>query len=150
MEIKLIARLAEIMSQHKLTELDITEEKLSIRLCRAETVLPGNFAPVAMEAVPALTAGTIPLAATAPVVDVKIVTINAPMPGTFYGSPSPEAEAFVNEGDTVHCNNVVCIVEAMKVMNEVKAEISGVITKVLVRNASPVEFGQPLFEVKID
>lgn len=148
MEIKIIARLAEIMSQHKLTELDIKEDTLSIRLCRAETQMAGTFIPAPAEPAAAPAAPTAP--AAAPAIDAKIMTINAPMPGTFYSSPSPEAEAFIKEGDIVHSNNVVCIVEAMKVMNEVKAEVNGVVTKVLVRNASPVEFGQPLFEVKMD
>lgn len=152
MEIKIIARLAEIMSLHKLSELDIKEENLSIRLCRAETPIAGTFIPASFETAPAQASALAQaaLAPAAPVVDAKIVTINAPMPGTFYSSPSPEAEAFVKEGDAVHSNNVICIVEAMKVMNEVKAEVNGIVTKVLVRNASPVEFGQPLFEVKID
>jgi acetyl-CoA carboxylase biotin carboxyl carrier protein len=74
-------------------------------------------------------------------------TIDAPIVGTFYVAPAPDADAFVKPGDPVDADTVVCIVEAMKVMNEIKAEKSGVIKKILVDNASPVEFGQPLFEL---
>ena len=71
--------------------------------------------------------------------------ITSPMVGTFYSAPSPDAQAFLKVGDTVSVGAVVCIVEAMKLMNEIESEVSGVVTKVLVDNAQPVEFGQPLF-----
>jgi acetyl-CoA carboxylase biotin carboxyl carrier protein len=74
-------------------------------------------------------------------------TIASPIVGTFYAAPAPDAPPFVKVGDTVDADTVVCIVEAMKVMNEIKAEQCGVIRKVLVDNATPVEFGQPLFEI---
>ncbi|MFW6032924.1 MAG: acetyl-CoA carboxylase biotin carboxyl carrier protein, partial [Phycisphaeraceae bacterium] len=74
-------------------------------------------------------------------------TIDSPMVGTFYSSPTPDAKAFVAVGDTVEPDTVVCIIEAMKVFNEIKAETSGTITKVLVENGQAVEFGQPLFEI---
>jgi acetyl-CoA carboxylase biotin carboxyl carrier protein len=74
--------------------------------------------------------------------------IKSPMIGTFYRSPSPEAAAYVEVGTEVHPETVVCIIEAMKVMNEIKAEARGVITQVMVENAKPVEFGQPLFKIR--
>ncbi|HEY5752970.1 MAG TPA: acetyl-CoA carboxylase biotin carboxyl carrier protein [Chthoniobacterales bacterium] len=74
--------------------------------------------------------------------------ITSPMVGTFYRAPSPEAAAFVGIGDRVTEDTVVCIIEAMKVMNEIKAEVSGVITEVLAENGKPVQFGQPLFKIK--
>ncbi len=76
------------------------------------------------------------------------VAIESPMVGTFYRAPSPDAEPFAQEGDTVDPEKVVCIIEAMKVMNEIKAETSGTIIKILVENGEPVEYGQPLFLVK--
>jgi len=76
------------------------------------------------------------------------VTIESPMVGTFYRAPSPDADAFTKVGDTVDPEKVVCIIEAMKVMNEIKAETSGTILKILVENGEPVEYGQPLFLVK--
>jgi acetyl-CoA carboxylase biotin carboxyl carrier protein len=74
--------------------------------------------------------------------------ITSPMVGTFYSSPSPETPSFVDVGATVNEDTVVCIIEAMKVMNEIKAEARGVITQVMVENAKPVEFGQPLFKIR--
>jgi acetyl-CoA carboxylase biotin carboxyl carrier protein len=79
---------------------------------------------------------------------VRDLEIKSPMIGTFYRSPSPEAAAYVEVGMEVSPDTVVCIIEAMKVMNEIKAEVGGVISQVLVENAKPVEFGQPLFKVK--
>ena len=76
------------------------------------------------------------------------VEIKSPMVGTFYRAPSPEAGNYVEIGAEVHPDTVVCIIEAMKVMNEIKAEVRGVITQVLVDNAKPVEFGQPLFKIR--
>jgi len=70
------------------------------------------------------------------------------MVGTFYGSPSPDAQPFLKPGQEINPDTVVCIIEAMKVMNEIKAEAKGVITQVLVENAKPVEFGQPLFKIR--
>ena len=76
------------------------------------------------------------------------IEIKSPMIGTFYRAPSPEANSYVEIGTEVNPDTVVCIIEAMKVMNEIKAEVKGVITQVLVENAKPVEFGQPLFKTR--
>jgi acetyl-CoA carboxylase biotin carboxyl carrier protein len=76
------------------------------------------------------------------------IEIKSPMIGTFYRSPSPEAGSYVEIGSEVNPDTVVCIIEAMKVMNEIKAEVKGVITQILVENAKPVEFGQPMFKVR--
>jgi acetyl-CoA carboxylase biotin carboxyl carrier protein len=93
------------------------------------------------------------MAAPAPVVTAGAsagneIEVKSPMIGTFYRSPSPESAAYVEVGTEVTPESVVCIIEAMKVMNEIKAEVKGVITQVLVDNAKPVEFGQPLFKVR--
>ncbi len=80
--------------------------------------------------------------------DAKLVNIESPMVGTFYASPSPDSEAYVKPGDSVTAETVVCIIEAMKVMNEIKAEISGTIEKILLSNGQAVEFGQTLFKVR--
>ena len=84
----------------------------------------------------------------APAVATGEIDIKSPMIGTFYRSPSPEAGSYVDSGSEVTSESVVCIIEAMKVMNEIKAEVKGVITQVLVENGKPVEFGQPLFKVR--
>jgi acetyl-CoA carboxylase biotin carboxyl carrier protein len=86
---------------------------------------------------------------TAPAANqAHLLTIEAPMVGTFYRAPSPEAQPFVREGDRVKKGQVVCIVEAMKLMNEIESKIAGRVMKVLVENAQPVEYGQPLFLVE--
>jgi acetyl-CoA carboxylase biotin carboxyl carrier protein len=82
--------------------------------------------------------------------DAGLVAIKSPMVGTFYASPDPNSPNFVSEGSKVRDNTVVCIVEAMKVFNEIKADVSGTIVKVLTRNEAPVEYGQPLFMVRPD
>jgi len=76
------------------------------------------------------------------------VDIKSPMIGTLYRSPSPEASAYIEVGSEVNPDSVVCIIEAMKVMNEIKAEVKGVVTQILIENGKPVEFGQPLFKVR--
>ncbi|HXE43112.1 MAG TPA: acetyl-CoA carboxylase biotin carboxyl carrier protein, partial [Candidatus Baltobacteraceae bacterium] len=83
-----------------------------------------------------------------PAVNTGELEVKSPMIGTFYRSPSPEAAAYVEVGTEVSAETVVCIIEAMKVMNEIKAEVKGVITQVLSENGKPVEFGQPLFKVR--
>jgi len=88
------------------------------------------------------------ISAPPPQLGVTEVDIKSPMIGTFYRSPSPEAAAYVEVGSEVNPDTVVCIIEAMKVMNEIKAEAKGVITQVMIENAKPVEFGQPLFKIR--
>lgn len=140
MDIKKIERLAELMNQRGLTELEICEKDTKVRLARGTVAVapaPAAAAPAPQEekAAPEKNEGVQPL------------YITAPMPGTFYSSSSPDSMAFVTVGDRVKPNTTVCIVEAMKVMNEVKAEVSGVITRILAVSGAPVEYGQRLFEV---
>ena len=80
--------------------------------------------------------------------ETKLIEIKSPMPGTFYSAPDPESKSFVNIGDNVNAGDTICIVEAMKIMNEIQAEESGVIEEILVDNSSPVEFDQVLFKLK--
>jgi acetyl-CoA carboxylase biotin carboxyl carrier protein len=91
-------------------------------------------------------------AAAAPVAPTPVATgeidIKSPMIGTFYRSPSPESASYVEAGTEVNPDTVVCIIEAMKVMNEIKSEVKGVVTQILIENGKPVEFGQPLFKVR--
>jgi acetyl-CoA carboxylase biotin carboxyl carrier protein len=100
------------------------------------------------------TAGVVPVlppvavAPAAPPPATGEIEVKSPMIGTFYRAPSPEAGSYVEIGTEINPESVVCIIEAMKVMNEIKAEVKGVITQVLVENAKPVEFGQPLFKVR--
>ncbi len=143
------------MKRSSLTEFEIEEEGFKLRLCRGEApkvVAMGTaspFPPGVLEAA-ATTVPTSPEQVEPKVEkkDESIDFIKSPMVGTFYLAASPESAPFVEEGSTVGAETVVCIIEAMKVMNEIQAEISGTIVEILVENGSSVEFGQPLFKVK--
>ena len=119
------------------------------------TLKKGNdFQPVIHHAAPMAPAAHIPApaaapaaAAAAPVANDKLKDIPSPMVGTFYGSPSPDAQAFVKVGQDVDENTVVCIIEAMKVMNEIKADVRGTIAELVAENGKPVQFGQALFRI---
>ena len=141
--------LMELMSTHDVSEVDIRRGDVRIRLRRGALVAAAP-APVAAAAAPAArpapaAEAAAPTAAAAS--DENKALIKSPMVGTFYTASSPDAPAYVKVGDRVGPETAVCIVEAMKVFNEIPAEISGKITAVLVENGAPVEFNQPLFEV---
>jgi acetyl-CoA carboxylase biotin carboxyl carrier protein len=147
-DLRRVRRLVELMKEHDLSEIDIREGDTRIQLRRgAEPVLTAA-APRASAAPTALPAAA-PAAADGPpkTDEAHIAIINSPLVGSFYAAPNPESPAYVKVGDHVGPETTVCIVEAMKVMNQVKAEISGKITSVLVENGQPVEFNQPLFKV---
>ena len=155
MKIEEIKTIVKLMSENDLTEFRIESEDMHLCLKRGNTAagaVPVIMPPVAaspMPAAPAVPAPAVPAAAApapaAPASLDKAKIVEAPIVGTFYRSSAPGAAAFVNVGDKVDAETVVCIVEAMKVMNEIKAEKSGVIKEILVENGQPVEFGQPLF-----
>jgi acetyl-CoA carboxylase biotin carboxyl carrier protein len=144
-----IRRLAELLREYSLTEIEIEQEGVRVRL-RRET--GGSASAPTAAAAPALRPqGEIvaPALPAAPVASqAHLLTIEAPMVGTFYRAPSPDAQPFVREGDRVKKGQVVCIVEAMKLMNEIESKVAGRVMKVLVENAQPVEYGQPLFLVE--
>jgi len=150
MEIKKVDQLARIMSKYGLTEVELKDSNDSIMLKRKGEEDPAannaSFVSSASAAAPVALA----IEPAAPVEEEKPTYITAPMPGTFYISTSPENAPLVKVGDTVHNDTVVCVVEAMKVMNEIKAEMSGTIVKILVENTSSIEYGQRLFEIKQD
>ena len=150
MEIQHIRDLIGLMKENELTEVRIIEGETRLLLKRgsAPAEAPITIAP-AMPA-PVQVAQPQAAAPAAKPAEEPGATINSPMVGTFYTAPSPDSEAFVRIGDHIHKDTVVCIIEAMKVMNEIKAETSGTIQKILVQNAQAVEFGQPLFQIKPD
>jgi acetyl-CoA carboxylase biotin carboxyl carrier protein len=150
-DVRTIKDLVALMSRHDLTEIDLREGELRIRLRRGPR-----------ESVTVTTAPTPPPPASAPVPapmpppvkandEVKpakaLQPIKSPTPGTFYASASPDAEPFVRVGSRVTPTTVVCLIEAMKIFNEITADCSGVITEILVENQQPVEYGQVLFKV---
>ena len=141
------------MKKNSITEFELERQDSKIRLKRglnggqsaaSDEPLPVISVPMvtAQAAIPQTAAAVPPPSATGE------LEIKSPMIGTFYRAPSPEAGSYVEVGGEVHPDTVVCIIEAMKVMNEIKAEVKGVITQILVENAKPVEFGQPLFKVR--
>jgi acetyl-CoA carboxylase biotin carboxyl carrier protein len=143
-DVKRIRRLVELMNEHELAEIDLRQADQRIRLRKGGEV---SFAPPAPRgaANPAAAASDAAPAAATPETHLALVT--SPMIGTFYTAPSPDAPPFVKVGDHVDPTTTVCIIEAMKVFNEIPAETSGQIVAVLVENGAPVEFGQPLFKV---
>ena len=138
MKIEEIKTIIKLMSENDLTEFKIEAEDMHLCLKR------GGQLPGSQIIIPA--AAPVPAAAPAPAAPAaNRSTIDAPIVGTFYRSPSPDAPAFVKVGDTVSADTTVCIIEAMKVMNEIKAEKAGVVKEILVENGQPVEYGQPIF-----
>lgn len=155
MDLKDIKAIVDLMKKNSITEFELERQDFKIRLKRG--IGPG--APVYEDQpqvtyyqppqIPAPVIAT-PQTQQQPIAEQSVneIEIKSPMIGTFYRAPSPESAPYVEVGTEVHPDTVVCIIEAMKVMNEIKAEVHGIITKVLVENAKPVEFGQPLFKVK--
>ena len=147
-DLESVRQLLALMSEHDLSELEIEQDDLVVRLRKGPAAGPA----VSMAAMPA----AVPQAAApAPVIvpvaaAPELPAIKSPMVGTFYTASSPEAAAFVEVGDHVMEDSVVCVIEAMKVFNEIRAETSGTIEKVCVRNEQTVEFGTPLFIVRPD
>ena len=151
MDLKEIKQILQLMEENGLAEFELERDGLRIALRKAG---PAQITvPVVLPQAPAPGA---PSETAAPATDTgevkhedKSAYINSPMVGTFYVAPSPDAPPFVDVGQTVGKDDVVCILEAMKVMNEIKAEVEGQIVEVLAENGEPVEYGQPLFRVKI-
>ena len=152
MELKDIKAIIDLMKKNSITEFELEEKDSKLRLKRglngtspaAQSDDPVQTISLPMVA-PVLSATAV---AAAPVANSGEIDIKSPMIGTLYRSPSPESAAYVDVGTEVNTETVVCIIEAMKVMNEIKAEAKGVITQILVENGKPVEFGQPMFKVR--
>lgn len=155
MDLTKIKQVVDLMKKSDLSEFEIQDQEFKLRIKRdvggrAAPAATAPAAPVAYAPAPASAPG--PAAAPAPaavVADPNIKTINSPMVGTYYATPSPENPPFVAIGSQVKVDSTVCIIEAMKVMNEIPSEIAGTIVECLVANGTSVEFGQPLFRVKV-
>ena len=142
-----IQDLIRLMKEHELTRIDLRQGDQQIRLARGgEPGFVAPMAPIAAAPSPAVPAASPPPEAS-PAEDPNLAVITSPMVGTFYTRPNPNAESFVKVGDHVQSDTVCCIIEAMKVFNEIPAEISGKVVAVLVQDEEPVEFGTPLFKV---
>jgi acetyl-CoA carboxylase biotin carboxyl carrier protein len=155
MDIRKIKKLIELLEESGIAEIEIKEGEEAVRISRMR---PGENAapalpPVHVAAVPATPASRAPEAlpaaeSAAPKPKPNEHVITAPMVGTFYGSPSPGAKPFVEIGDEIKVGQVLCIIEAMKMMNQIEADRAGRIASIMARNGDPVEFGQPLFVVE--
>jgi len=150
MDIRKVRALIELVESSGIAELEITEGEEAVRISRSSPA-PMHPAPVVHQAQPA--AATPAPAATSEnksesqAVSHKGHVIRAPMVGTFYRAPSPEAEPFVEEGDKISPDQTLCIIEAMKMLNQIEADIGGTVSEILVENGQPVEYDQPLFVI---
>ena len=154
MDLKDIKAIIDLMKKNSITEFELERQDSKIRLKRGlsggssggqqqEDYVPANAGGISQANASGNVQPPASVSAATGEIDCK-----SPMIGTFYRAPSPEATNYIEVGSTVNAESVVCIIEAMKVMNEIKAEVSGVVTQVLVENGKPVEFGQPLFKVR--
>lgn len=143
-----IRRLIELMDEHELSELELKQGDTRIRLRKGFE--PGySHAPSPVAAAPQAGPSSGAAAAAASAAEEKLAIVKSPMVGTFFAAPNPESAPFVKVGDHVNPESTVCIIEAMKVFNEIPAEVSGQIVAMLVENGEPVEYGQPLFRVDV-
>ena len=155
-DIRKLKELVRLMVANDLTELDLRDEQETVTLRRPgpqqapQMMAPAPLQPVAAApvAAPAAPAAAPDATSPEPAADEGLVPIESPMVGTFYASPSPDKPSFVKVGDTITADTVVCLVEAMKIFNEIKAETSGVLEKILPASGDSVEFGQPLFLIR--
>jgi acetyl-CoA carboxylase biotin carboxyl carrier protein len=141
---KRVKDLIRLMADNDLTEIELVEDKAKIRLKRDLAPDGGGTAPPPATPSPIRPAA----AATAPAQDENLVPVKSPMVGTFYSAANPESDPYVKIGAPVEKDTIVCIIEAMKVFNEIRAETTGAIVKILVQNGQAVEYNQPLFLVK--
>jgi acetyl-CoA carboxylase biotin carboxyl carrier protein len=151
LDLKELARLLRLLEKRNIGEFEIQDEKVRVRVVRAVAVKHGaapvvpviEIAPVA-SAVAAVPAAPSPAALD----DANVVYVTSPFVGTFYRSPSPDAPPFVEVGSAIRVGQALCIVEAMKLMNEIEADCAGTVLEILAENGKPVEFGQKLYKVK--
>lgn len=150
MDLRKLKKLIDLVEESGISELELTEDGEKVRISRNFTsnapAQPqfANYAPMQYAAAPQVAAPQAAAAAEAPAVE-EGHAVKSPMVGTFYRSPSPDAKAFVEVGDTVAVGDTLCIIEAMKLLNEIESDKAGVVKKILVDNGQAVEYGEPLF-----
>src|SRR5512145_2409435 len=148
MDLRKLKKLIDLVQESGIAELEITEGEEKVKIVKGGVVTVAAAQPIAIApaAVPAAAAASpAAVAAAEPEPGQEGHVVKAPMVGTFYRSPSPDAKAFVEVGQAVKEGDTICIIEAMKLMNEIEADASGVVKAILVENGQPVEYGQPLF-----
>lgn len=146
MDLRKLKTLIDLVSESGVAELEITEGDDHVKIVNRSGAAPAAAAPSPVAA-PVVAAAAVPAAAPAPAAAEATRTVNSPMVGTFYRAPSPGAKPFADVGQRVKAGDTVCIIEAMKLLNEIETEYDGVIKEILVENGQPVEFGQPLFVI---
>lgn len=147
MDLRKLKKLIDLVEESGIAEIEVTEGEEKVRITRTIAAAPVYAAPVPTAA-PAATPAAAPVAASAPAAPAARDLSEAqksPMVGTFYRAPGPNAAPFVEVGQQVKAGDTLCIIEAMKLMNEIEAEKSGTVKEILVENGTPVEFGEPLF-----
>ncbi len=150
MDIRKVKKLIELLEESNINELEITEGEESVRISRGATVVaaPAPVAPAAVAApAPVAAAPAAAAPAAAAVEELTGHVVRSPMVGTFYGSPAPGSPVFVEPGKAVKVGDVLCILEAMKMMNQIEADKAGTIGAVLVEDGEPIEYDQPLFTI---
>jgi len=140
--------LAELVNEHGFTDFEFENENIRVRLSKMTAAPVVQAAAPVQHAVPVATATESAPAETAVDPDAGLYKITSPIVGTFYRSPGPDKDPYVSEGSSVSNETTVCIVEAMKLMNEIQAEVSGTVVKIYVENGQPVEYGQALFGIR--
>lgn len=149
MDIRKVKKLIELFSQSDITELEIHEGEESVRISRQHpSGMPVYLSPPATAAVPVPTAAAqvpAPADETPEEEELSGMVVRSPMVGTFYRAPAPGAKPFVEEGQAVKPGDILCIIEAMKILNQIECEYTGIIKRILVENGQPVEYNQPLF-----
>jgi len=148
MNLKEIKEMISLMNDNGLMEMEIEKDGMRIRLKKAGAGGEGLGGPVLIERRVTTPPADVTPGESASSASAKQVEIKAPMVGTFYRAPSPEAPPYVEIGQTIEPGQVICVIEAMKLMNEIKSEVKGKILEILVDNAEPVEFGQPIFLIE--
>ncbi len=156
MDLRKLKTLIDLVSESQVHELEITDTDGKVRIVKGPAGMVYSTAPAMMQAPQQMQAAAAPAPVAAPalseaaasVVALAGHTVKSPMVGSFYRSSSPEAKAFVEIGDTVAVGETICIIEAMKILNEIEADKAGVIKKIMVDNGAAVEYGQPLFIIE--
>ncbi len=154
MDIRKVKKLIELLEESGIAEIEIKEGEESVRISRQQTAFAMHpamqyaQAPVQNIAAPPANTNTSTAAVSAPVANKNEHTVTAPMVGTFYASATPGAKSFVDIGSEVNAGDTLCIIEAMKMMNQIESDKAGRVTAILAKNGEPVEFGQPLFIIE--
>jgi acetyl-CoA carboxylase biotin carboxyl carrier protein len=148
MDLRKLKTLIELVESSGISELEVTEGEEKVRIVKSGGAPAGGMMMVPAQAAPMMAAAPAVAAAPAPAAEAPGFTVKSPMVGTFYRSSSPTTAAFVEIGSKVADGDTICIIEAMKLMNEIPADQAGTITQILVENGQPVEYGQPLFVIE--